>query len=538
MTASRVGHTATVLPSGKVLITGGFGGGLYRASAELFDPAGDAGAGSFSATGPMATARTDHTATLLSSGTVLVVGGCNNCGSSGALASAELFDAAGNAGAGAFVPTGSLATARQAHTATLLASGKVLVAGGRSGATTHASAELFDPAGNAGAGSFAGTGDMVTARADHTASALPSGKVLVVGSGNFGMPSAEVFNPAGNAGAGAFAVTGPLGDRRSGHTASVLPSGKVLVVGGNGSIIAFLASAELFDAAGNGGLGTFAAAGSLAKGRAWHTASVLPSGRVLIAGGKQSTQASAEIFAFVPTGATCSGDGECLSTHCADGVCCDVACKGGSCDRCDLPSSRGTCSVAPLGDPGTSPPCGAGYTCDGVNAACTSCAADAACAPAFYCGIDGTCVPRRAQGEACNTQIDCKSPDCRVCTTGACVDGVCCESACAGQCQACDVLVGTCRPISGRPHGNRSPCEMGLRCSDATSSCEPAPAASPDGAPPPPTTSPSAEPTSDAGCSLVRANAREREWPMGLLAVMVSVAMVRRRRRADGSRRR
>ena len=65
----------------------------------------------------------------------------------------------------------------------------------------------------------------------------------------------------------------------------------------------------------------------------------------------------------------------------------------------------------------TSPPCGAGYTCDGVNAACTSCAADAACAPAFYCGINGTCVPRRAQGEACNTQIDCKSPDSPVCTT-------------------------------------------------------------------------------------------------------------------------
>ncbi len=73
------------------------------------------------ATGSLATARADHTATLLPNGKVLVAGG-----SSCVLASAELYDPA----SGTWTATGSLATARDLHTATLLPNGKVLVAGG------------------------------------------------------------------------------------------------------------------------------------------------------------------------------------------------------------------------------------------------------------------------------------------------------------------------------------------------------------------------------------------------------------------------
>jgi hypothetical protein len=111
LTMARFGHTATLLPNGKVLVAGG--------GAELYDPA----SGAWSVTGSLATARSGHTATLLPNGKVLVAGGV---GPSGILASAELYDPA----SGTWSATGSLATARRLHTATLLPNGKVLVAGG------------------------------------------------------------------------------------------------------------------------------------------------------------------------------------------------------------------------------------------------------------------------------------------------------------------------------------------------------------------------------------------------------------------------
>ena len=99
--AARQEHTATLLPSGKVLVSGGYGSGSFLSSAELYDPA----TGTWSSTGSLATARSCHTATLLPSGKVLVAGGYGNIG---ALSSAELYDPA----TGSWSGTGSLATAR------------------------------------------------------------------------------------------------------------------------------------------------------------------------------------------------------------------------------------------------------------------------------------------------------------------------------------------------------------------------------------------------------------------------------------------
>ena len=85
----------------------------------------------------------------------------------------------------AFTPTGSMAVAREGHTATLLLNGQVLIAGGSDGTSTLASAELYDPTNQ----TFSATGSMTVVRSAHSAtllanSKLPNyGKVLVAGGG-------------------------------------------------------------------------------------------------------------------------------------------------------------------------------------------------------------------------------------------------------------------------------------------------------------------------------------------------------------------
>ncbi len=174
----RATHTASLLASGKVLLAGG-----YRASAlataELYDPT----AGTFAATGGLNVARAYQTATTLANGKVLVVGGA-------ATGLAELYDPT----AGTFATTGSLLIARASwHVAALLPSGRVLIAGGLGTGTPAvllSEAELFDPA----TGLFTATGSLTTGREAHTATVLATGKVLLVGGAGAGyLSSAELY---------------------------------------------------------------------------------------------------------------------------------------------------------------------------------------------------------------------------------------------------------------------------------------------------------------------------------------------------------
>jgi hypothetical protein len=278
-------QTATPLADGRVLVAGGCG-----LVAELYDPS----TGSFAPTGSMTVARGGSTATLLSDGRVLFTGGynCADAGQDGIWASAELYDPA----AGTFSPTGSMGVPRENHTATRLADGRVLIAGGITGASPSASsavtlaayrlaetsanvlesAEVFDPA----TGRFSPTGSMSTIRDHHTATLLQDGRVLVVGGGGEGytsQTSADLYDPA----TGRFSRTGSMKTGRYLHTATLLQDGRVLIVGGRSTESSVYTSAELYDPA----TGKFGSAGPMKEGRQQHTGTLLPDGRVFIAGG-------------------------------------------------------------------------------------------------------------------------------------------------------------------------------------------------------------------------------------------------------------
>jgi hypothetical protein len=276
MIAPRDFHTSTLLANGKVLITGGSdydavtGGGVLSNS-ELYDPA----TGEWASTGALGTGREIHTATLLSIGNVLVAGGVNDNGDP--LSQVEIYSPL----SGTWTSTGSLNTGRIWHTATVLANGKVLVAGGYGPVEPLSSAELYDPA----AGTWTVTGSMAGTRYNHTATLLTNGLVLVTG-GNDGanvLSTAELYNPA----SGTWMATGPMSTEREVHTATLLPNGKLLVAGGENNSFESLASAELYDPIG----GTWSNTGSMriapptVDGRVYHAATLLANGKVLVAGG-------------------------------------------------------------------------------------------------------------------------------------------------------------------------------------------------------------------------------------------------------------
>lgn len=195
-------------------------------------------------------------------------------------------------GSGSFVLTGSMSAFRATgHTATLLNDGRVLVAGGFY-ATVLKSAEIYDPT----TGTWSNTGNLVTARGGHTANLLPDGKVLIAGGDGGGslprpMASAEIYDPA----TGTWSATGSMEFPREDHTATSLPDGRVVVAGGTVNFDDGLNTAEVYDPA----TGTWSETGNLNDGRWLHVAGLLPDGTVLVAGGAgpgRAQLASAEIY--------------------------------------------------------------------------------------------------------------------------------------------------------------------------------------------------------------------------------------------------
>ena len=315
MLEARTNHTATLLPDRKVLIVGG------PLSAELYDP----DTRSFRPLGnPFCVHGRSPIATLLADGRVLITGGETD------LRCAEVYDPETEA----FSKVGELNADHWRHTAILLGDGRVLIVGGwqrgSGGYVTQAVAEIYDPV----AATFSLTGSLNISRVMHTAALLPSGQVLVVGGGNNDSPMEEncaglpeVYDP----GTGRFSSIGGIPDvcgshstlldngnvlftqqgvrpailfnhsnwtvrdsgtmtaPRQGHSGTLLSTGQVLIAGGQNTHTGIpplaLVNVEIFYPATE----KFSAIANMTQARAWHTATLLSNGQVLVTGGRDTT---------------------------------------------------------------------------------------------------------------------------------------------------------------------------------------------------------------------------------------------------------
>ena len=452
--AMRTYHTATLLPSGKVLFVGGDTGG----TTEIYDLQ----IGSFAAGPNLPEPRNGHRATLLPSGKVLITGGCNvgdsNCfqDGDGYLATALVYDES----TGNLTPTGDMASPRAQHIAASVSGlvpsgGDVLVAGGcfdMNCSTILNTAEIYSEAD----GTFRATGSMQDPRREHRAATLHDGRVLIQGS--YESETAELYDPATEQ----FQLAGaPAELRLDEMTLTTLTNGDVLRVGGEqatGIFPTVKRSASLYSAANNSYRlldvpPPFAAYG--------HSATPLPNGGVLIAGGRDSISnftgsRHTAIASPLELGQPCVGPGDCTSGFCADGLCCNFPCQD-QCEACNEPGTSGTC-VAILGTPrGERPACPTGSDdpcqaagCDGQLR--TSCAgfagtdtvcvepscADGVEAPQSFCDGAGSCnaQPARDCGSytcgatACLTECG-SAQDCapgNQCQNAICVTGASCSS--------------------------------------------------------------------------------------------------------------
>jgi hypothetical protein len=288
MNVRRYFHTATLLANGKVLIVGGASVESKDVqpltTAELYDPS----TGSFALTGNLGTPLWVTSATLLNDGRVLIVGSVanGNCATN----SAELYDPV----TGTFSKTGGTVTGQIRGQAILLYDGRVLVAGGATDCngweTPIANPELYDPS----TGVFVATGPFVPTKSNYyytggpdvaAISPLPDGRVLIAGELN-----SELYDPDANTFSLTSSMTtmcwgGPFPPLYiAGRTATSLANGKVLLTGGAHEDCGRYEKAELYDSATE----KFASIADMTRQRDNHSATLLPDGTVLIAGGETS----------------------------------------------------------------------------------------------------------------------------------------------------------------------------------------------------------------------------------------------------------
>ncbi len=289
---ARVGHQATLLTNGRVLVTGGV---INARAEEIYNPATN----SWYSTTRMLEERLHHTATRLHNGKVLVAGGFNYASTEkfGWLSSAEIYDPVTHT----WTPTGKMSTGRFSHVANLLPDGRVLVVGGHTTTGDATSAELFDPA--TGTWSIASGTFYPRVGGMHRGTTLLDGSIVITGgyvNDTLGpsIPDVEVFSPKKLG----FYSVGDLNEPRRYHEAARLSNGKVIVAGGHHRTAKqpagfTLTSTETYDPA----KFVWTLVGHMNVARTNHTLTALPDGRVLAAGGQNQTdralaQRTSELF--------------------------------------------------------------------------------------------------------------------------------------------------------------------------------------------------------------------------------------------------
>ena len=277
MEAARYGQTATQLTGGQVLIAGGINSSGALNEAEIYTLTSQ----TFAAISPMNVPRWLHTGTLLNDGTVLIAGG-SSLANETTLNSAEIYDPV----AGTFtLLANTLNTARVGHTATLLSNGQVLIVGGYDPNTGIISdSELYDPTAQV----FIDLGNTNTPRFHHTATMLQNGQVLITGGEADPTPSgayntAEIFNPQ-------TWIFSPLSvtmiSAREGHAATLLNDGTVLITGGDLPPTGSLNTAEIYNPTSNA---FTAVSATMTSPRIFHDSVLLNGGKVLLMGGESDS---------------------------------------------------------------------------------------------------------------------------------------------------------------------------------------------------------------------------------------------------------
>ena len=320
LTERRFWHAAVLLQDGKVLITGGAAtdspgnvpSSLFRSSTEVFDPV----TGTSSRRGDMSRARALDMGILLPDGRVLIAGAAQApleiynpqtgritpepyepafaiISSMTLLANGKIltyyslgvaiFDSA----TGGFAALPGTVRIRRGHTATRLRDGRVLIAGGSNASGMVKECEIYDPSSN----TLTRTGDLRYERREHRAILLGDGSVLVIGGttddegSEVSVTAAERYDPA----TGMFSSEGDPGLELI-HAATLLRSGDVFIIGDSGEVI-------LYDPA----TGAFGPTGdSIGENRAFYTTTLLPDGRVLIAGGLKDLEATDQVLIYNP----------------------------------------------------------------------------------------------------------------------------------------------------------------------------------------------------------------------------------------------
>src|SRR5205809_281250 len=256
---------------------------LLALTLGLASPASAQAPGTWAPMADLNQPRAEHTATLLANGTVLIAGGRDAADQP--LASAEIYDPATG---GYTLLASPLPGPVWGHTAIRLNDGTVLIAGGQRGARYRRAAQLFDPATD----TFTALGPMSTPRGRHTATLLRDGRVVVIGGTDGVKPlaSLEIYDPTTRT----FSLApSALAVVRQDHTTTLLPDGRILVVGGSNASGA-LDSAEIYDPT----AGTVSPAAPLNVPRTLASAALLLDGTVLVAGGQTTSEDldSAEVY--------------------------------------------------------------------------------------------------------------------------------------------------------------------------------------------------------------------------------------------------